>query len=72
MQPTTRLKLASIAFSVLWTCWMVWSTDSFDWAGIVILTVCGILAGVGCYIAMSFAFRLMRPLPTGGKSRARG
>ena len=72
MQPTTRLKLASIAFTVLWTGWMVWSTDSFDWAGIVILTVCGILAGVGCYIAMRFAFRLMRPLPAGGKSRARG
>jgi hypothetical protein len=72
MQPTTRLKLASIAFTVLWTGWMVWSTDSFDWAGIVILTICGTLAGVGCYIAMRFAFRLMRPLPSGGKSRARG
>ena len=51
---------------------MIWSTDSFDWAGIVILTICGILAGVGWYFAMRFAFQLMRLLPPGGKSRARG
>jgi hypothetical protein len=72
MRPTTALKLASIAFAVLLTGWMMWSTDSFDWAGIGILTICGILAGVGCYVAMRFAFQLMRPLPPGGKSRARG
>ena len=72
MQPTTTLKLASIAFAGLWTGWMMWSTDSFDWAGVFILTICGILAGVGWYIAMHFALRLMRLLPPRGKSRARG
>jgi hypothetical protein len=72
MRPTTRLKLASIAFAVLWTGWMVWSTDSFDWAGIVILTISGALAGIGWYCATRFVFRLMRLLPPGGNSRARG
>ena len=72
MQPTTALKLASIAFAALWTGWMIWSTDSFDWAGVFILTICGILAGVGWYCAMRFAFQLMRLLPPGRKSRARG
>jgi hypothetical protein len=72
MRPTTRLKLASIAFAVLWTGWMVWSTDSFDWAGIIILSLCGALAGVGWYCAMRFAFRLMRLLPPDRNSRARG
>lgn len=63
MRPTTRLKLASIAFAVLWTGWMLWSTDSFDWAGIVILSIAGALAGVSWYFAMRFAFRWMRLLP---------
>jgi hypothetical protein len=63
MQTTIPLKLASIAFAVAWTVWMVWSTASFDSVGIVILTMCGTLAGIAWYFVMRSLFRLIHLLP---------
>lgn len=40
-----RLKLASLAFAVLWTGWMMWWSAPLRPAEIVILSVSGVLAG---------------------------
>ena len=66
MQTTIPLKLASIAFAVAWTVWMVWSTASFDSVGIIILTMCGTLAGIAWYFVMRWLFRLIHLLPRNG------
>jgi uncharacterized membrane-anchored protein len=63
MQTTVPLKLASIAFAGAWTCWMVWSTASFDTVGIIILTMCGTVAGIAWYFVMRWLFRLIHLLP---------
>jgi hypothetical protein len=66
MQTTIPLKLASIAFAVAWTAWMIWSTASFDSVGIIILTMCGMLAGIAWYCVMRWLFRLIHLLPHNG------
>ena len=41
-----------IAFALLWTVWMGWSSGSHGVAQIVILTVCGAVAGYLWYLGM--------------------
>jgi hypothetical protein len=66
MQTTIPLKLASIAFAAAWTAWMIWSTASFDSVGIIILTMCGMLAGIAWYCVMRWLFRRIHLLPRNG------
>jgi hypothetical protein len=51
MSPKITLILASIAFAVLWTGYMIWRIAP-DTAGIVILLVSGAIAGTLWYFGM--------------------
>ena len=63
MKPTTPLKLSAIAFAVLWTGWMIWSSGSFERANAVILSIGGAVAGYLWYLAMRWWFRRSGLLP---------
>ena len=67
MTPTTPLKLCAIAFTVLWSGWMLWSSGSYEPANIIILAVCGSIAGYLWYRIMRWCFRLMRLLPSAAR-----
>ena len=45
MNPATSLKLSAIAFTVLWTGWMLWWSGSSDRVNVIMLAICGILVG---------------------------
>ncbi len=59
MNAATRLKWCAIAFTVFWTGGMLWWSGSFDLAGVVILAICGGLAGYAWYRAMRWQFERM-------------
>ena len=59
MNPITRLKLGSVLFTVLWTGGMVWWSGAYDPANVIILSLCGAVAGYFWYRAMRWQFRLM-------------
>lgn len=63
MKPTTPLKLSAIAFTVLWSGWMLWSSGSYEPANIIILAVCGSVAGYLWYRIMRWCFQRMKMLP---------
>jgi hypothetical protein len=63
MNPTTPLKLSSLAFAVLWTGWMLWANEPVDRANVVMLVVCGALAGSAWYYAVRWVFQLIHLLP---------
>ena len=63
MNATTRLKLGSVFFTVFWTAGMLWWSEAFAPAHIIILSICGALAGYFWYRAMRWQFRLMGMLP---------
>ena len=46
------VKLSAVVFAVLWTGWMVWWSGSFDPVNIIMLTICGAVAGYAWYRAM--------------------
>lgn len=71
MKPTTPLKLCAIAFNVLWSGWMLWWSGSYDRANVIILTICGSIAGYLWYLAMRWWFRRINLLPRNGDSVAR-
>jgi hypothetical protein len=54
MSPVTRLKAGALVFTVLWTGWMLWWSGSFDAANIVMLAICGGLAGYLWYRFMRY------------------
>ena len=54
MNPVTRLKLSAVAFTVLWTGGMLWWSGSLDPANVIILAVCGAVAGYAWYRAMLY------------------
>jgi hypothetical protein len=63
MKPATPLKLCSIAFAVLWTGGMLWSSGAIDRANLIILSICGALAGWAWYCAMRWVRQLIQPPP---------
>jgi glycopeptide antibiotics resistance protein len=66
LKPTTLLKLSAIAFTVLWSGWMLWWSGSYDSVNITILAVCGAIAGYIWYRVMRWSFRRMSILPQDG------
>ena len=62
MNPITRLKLSSVLFTALWTGGMLWWSGEYHPAYIILLTVCGTIAGYLWYLAMRWVFQHMRPL----------
>ncbi len=63
MDQAKRLKLAAVAFSVLWIGGMLWWSGELHPANIVILTVCGAVGGYLWYLAMLWMFQAMRLHP---------
>jgi hypothetical protein len=63
VNPSTSLKLSSIAFAVLWTGWMLWWSGSPDRVNILVLTLCGVLVGYAWYRAMRWQFQRRGMLP---------
>ena len=63
MQPTTPLKLSAVAFAVLWSGWMVWASGSYEPANMIILAVCGSVAGYLWYRIMRWCFQRINLLP---------
>ncbi|QWG14393.1 hypothetical protein KMZ29_06895 [Bradyrhizobium sediminis] len=63
MNPGTSLKLSAIAFTVLWTGWMLWWGGSFERANVILLMICGIVAGYVWYRAMRWQFQRTGMLP---------
>jgi hypothetical protein len=57
--PSTPLKLAAVAFAVLWTLWMLWWGGSLDRVNITMLTICGAVTGYLWYLAMRWVFGRM-------------
>ena len=72
MKPTMPLKYCSIAFSVLWVGWMIWWSGIYQPANIIILSVCGAVAGYLWYHAMRWSFRWMKLLPRDGADPGAG
>jgi hypothetical protein len=68
MKPAIPLKLCSVAFAVLWTCGMLWSSGIIDRANVIILSICGTFAGLAWYQAMRWAFQFINGLPPGDRS----
>jgi hypothetical protein len=66
MNPITRLKFSSVLFTVLWTGGMLWWSGAFEPANIIILSICGALAGYFWYRAMRWQFQLMGMLSRNG------
>jgi hypothetical protein len=62
LKPTTPLKLSAIAFTVLWSGWMLWWSGAYDPGNIIIISVCGAIAGYIWYRAMHWSFRRMSRL----------
>ena len=58
MSQKITLILASIAFAVLWTAYMVWQTSTGT-ANTIILMICGAIAGVLWYFGMRMAMNKM-------------
>lgn len=57
MNPAASLKWSAVAFTILWTGWMLWWSGIYDAPNIIILTVCGSLAGYFWYRIMRWQFR---------------
>jgi hypothetical protein len=72
MKPTMPLKYCSIAFAVLWVGWMVWWSGIYQPANIIILSVCGAIAGYLWYRAMRWSLQWMKLLPRDGADPGAG
>ena len=70
MKPAILLKLCSVAFAVLWTSGMLWSSGIIDRANVIILSICGAFAGLAWYYAMRWALQFINELPPGDRSSA--
>lgn len=57
------LRAGAVAFTVLWTAWMMWWTGAYSSANLVVLTVLGTVAGYLWYRAMCWQFERMGMLP---------
>ena len=60
MKPAVPLTLCSIAFAVLWTCGMLWSSGTIDRTNVIILSICGAFAGVAWYYAVRWVFQFIQ------------
>jgi hypothetical protein len=72
MDQAKRLKLGAIFFTIFWIGAMLWWSGEYHPANIVILTICGTIAGYLWYLAMRLTFQCLRPLPLSGDHGAGG
>ncbi|OAF13429.1 hypothetical protein AYJ54_44005 [Bradyrhizobium centrolobii] len=62
-RPLLPLKAGAIAFTLLWTAWMMWWSGPFSSVYLTILTLCGAAIGYLWYRAMRWQFERMGMLP---------
>ena len=67
-KPDASLKWSALAFALLWGGGMLWWGGSFELANIVILAICGGVAGVCWFVAMRFIFQGAARLPRDGRA----
>jgi glycopeptide antibiotics resistance protein len=72
MDQAKQLKWSAIAFTIFWVGAMLWWSGEHHLANIVILTICGSIAGYLWYLAMSWTFQRLQPLPPNGDHGAGG
>ncbi|MCA6120842.1 hypothetical protein J6500_02825 [Bradyrhizobium sp. WSM 1704] len=65
MKSAVPLALCSIAFAVLWTCGMLWSSGAIDSDNVIVLSICGAFAGVGWHYAMRWVLQHIQLGPPG-------
>jgi hypothetical protein len=66
MDQAKRLKPGAIAFTIFWVGAMLWWSGEHHPANIIILTICGTIAGYLWYLAMRLTFQRLRPIPLNG------
>ena len=62
MDQAKRLKFGAIFFTIFWVGAMLWWSGEHHPANIVILTICGSIAGYLWYLAMRWTFQRLPPL----------
>jgi formate hydrogenlyase subunit 3/multisubunit Na+/H+ antiporter MnhD subunit len=67
LNPFITLKWGAAVAAVFWIGWMLWWSESFEPANIVILATCGAAFGFAWYYAMRFVFRHMFRLTSDGR-----
>jgi hypothetical protein len=72
MDQAKRLKLGAIAFTIFWVGAMLWWSGEHHLANVIILTICGTIAGYLWYLAMRWVFQHMRLLSPNGDRGAGG
>ena len=72
MDQAKRLKPSAIAFTIFWVGAMLWWSGEHHLANIIILTICGTIAGYLWYLAMRLTFQRLRPFPLSGDHGAGG
>jgi hypothetical protein len=63
MTSTIPLRLSAVVFTVLWTGWMMWWSGSLDRVNVIMLSICGVVAGYAWYRAMRWHFQRRGMLP---------
>jgi hypothetical protein len=63
MNPDTSLKWSAVAFAVFWSGGMLWWSGVYDAPNIIILPICGGVAGYFWYRIMRWQFRRRGMLP---------
>ncbi|MCK1636115.1 hypothetical protein IVA95_00595 [Bradyrhizobium sp. 157] len=66
MDQAKRLKLSAVAFTIFWVAAMLWWSEERYPANIVILVICGAVAGYLWYFGMRWAFQRPHLLPLNG------
>lgn len=61
--PLLPLRAGAVAFTVLWTAWMMWWTGSGESASLLVMLPIGIVVGYLWYRAMRWQFERMGMLP---------
>lgn len=69
MDQAKRLKFASVFFAVFWVGGMLWWDGEYHPAYVVILGICGAVAGYLWYLAMRWMFQRMQPAKQNGVGR---
>jgi hypothetical protein len=72
MDQAKRLKWSATAFTVFWIGGMLWWSGEHHPANIIILTICGTIAGYLWYLAMRWVFQHMCLLSPNGDHGAGG
>jgi hypothetical protein len=70
MDQLKRLKLSATAFTIFWIAGMLWWSGERYPANIIILMICGTIAGYLWYLGMRWAFQRLHLLPSNGDHSA--